>query len=106
MEELFLNEEDHRKVTEGEAAASLLESPAFLLAIERVRAQCAESILTSAPGDNAKREYLYNLSRGLSAVTEELLAIQAEGQATAENATRPTPDTDADLYEGEPDVDY
>lgn len=92
MTELLLSEEEERQVQEGEAASSLLDSPIYLLAIERVRRQCAEGILTSRPEQAADRERLYNLSRGLSAVTEELLAIAALGQSTLDNATRPTAD--------------
>ncbi|MFC6621981.1 hypothetical protein [Novosphingobium panipatense] len=107
MDDTHLTEEELRKVTEGEAAASLLESPAYLLAIERVRSQCAEGILRSAPGDTAQREHLYNLSRGLAAVTEELVSIQSEGQAIAENATRSTPGTDdTDLFQEETGAEY
>lgn len=90
MEDLILSEEEEQKVQEGEAASSLIESPIFLLAIDRVRSQCAEGILSSRPEQAEERERLYNLSRGLSAVTEELLAIAALGQSTLDNATRPT----------------
>jgi hypothetical protein len=102
MEEIVLSEEDERKVQEGTAAAALLDSPIFLLAIERVRSQCAEKILESAPEAQADRERLYNLSRGLSAVTEELLAIASLGQTTLDNATRPT---DEDEVQDDPDPD-
>jgi hypothetical protein len=103
MAELILTEEEERQVQEGEAASLLLESPAFLLAIERVRAQCAEGILTSAPEQVAERERLYNLSRGLSAVTEELLALQAGGIAVAENAALQSNQVDEDVQAEEPD---
>lgn len=96
MDELVLTEEEEKQVQEGEAAAHLLDSPAFLLAVERIRTQCAEAILTSTPEQGKEREHLYNLSRGLSAVTEELLSIQAQGQSIVENAAlQTTPDTEA-----------
>lgn len=87
MAELVLTEEEERQVQEGEAAATLLDTSAFLLAIERVRADCAEGILTSRPEQAPERERLYNLSRGLSAVTEELLNMKARGSSIVENAT-------------------
>lgn len=101
METYLLSEEEERKVQEGQAAAALLDSPVFLLAIERVRAQCAESILTSPPEHSANRERLYHLSRGLSAVTEELTALAAAAEAIIENAklSTPTPDTLDELSE-------
>lgn len=108
MSDLVLSEEEERQVQEGEAAGLLLDSPAFLLAVERIRAQCAEGILTSPPEAVAERERLYNLSRGLSAVTEELLVIQANGIAVAENAALPTNQADEDVQADEPDdpIDY
>ena len=102
MEDLVLSDEEEKAIGEGEAAAALLDSDIFLVAIERVRAQCAEQILTSRPEDQKVREHLYNLSRGLSAVTEELSALAALGQTTLDNATRPT---SADDVQAEPDVD-
>lgn len=106
MEDLVLSEEDEEAVREGEAAASLLDSPIFITAIDRVRKQCAESILTSKPQDHEVREQLYNLSRGLSAVTEELLAIASLGTSTLDNATRPTSTDDVqDIPDTHP-VDY
>jgi len=101
MEDLVLTEEEEKTVQEGEAAASLLDSPIFLVAIERVRKQCAEQILASAPEQGSVRDNLYNLSRGLSAVTEELLAIAALGTTTLENVTRPTAD---DEVQDDPDL--
>lgn len=90
MEEdyLVLTEEEERMIQEGQAAADLLDSPIFLTAIERVRAQCAEQILESAPDKQGDRENLYNLSRGLSAVTAELMALAALGETTLTNAKR------------------
>lgn len=88
-EEILLSEEEERQVEEGIAAQCLLDNPAFLLAIERVRQQCAEAILTSSPAQTAEREQAYNLSRGLSAVTVELQTIAALGETTLDNATRP-----------------
>lgn len=105
MEDLVLTDQEEKAVEEGEAAATLLDSPIFLTAIERVRAQCAEQILTSAPEARQVREHLYNLSRGLSAVTEELATIAALGQSTLENATRPTTAEDVQA-EPDDDVDY
>lgn len=92
MTDLVLTEDEERQVEEGQAAAALLDSPAFLLAIERVRADCAEGILTSAPHQADERERLYNLSRGLSAVAEELVALAAQAEALIGNATRTTND--------------
>lgn len=108
MSELILSEEEEQQVQEGEAAGLLLDSPAFLLAVERIRAQCAEGILTSPPEAAAERERLYNLSRGLSAVTEELLVIQANGIAVAENAALQPNQVDEDVQAEEPDepLDY
>ena len=102
MEDLVLSEEEEKNIREGEAASALLESPIFLTAIERVRQQCADQILASAPDQPGAREQLYNLSRGLSAVTEELLQIAALGTTTLDNATRPTPDADV---QDDPDFD-
>lgn len=106
MDTYLLSEEEERKVQEGQAAAALLDSPVFLLAIERVREQCAEGILTSRPEQSTERERLYNLSRGLSAVTEELLSLKAAAETTIENAklsTEPVEFTDDPSL---PDTDY
>lgn len=92
MEEVVLTDDDERMVKEGEQAAALLDNPAFIDVIERVRQQCAEAILRSDPNAIAEREQAYNLSRGLSAITEELLIMQAAGDVVLENATRPTND--------------
>lgn len=107
-EEYILSEEEHKQVEEGEAAASLLDSPIYLLAIERVRAQCAEAILTSGPEKQAERESLYNLSRGLSAVTEELANLAAMATAILDNAARSNNPEPADLVQDDPDqiADY
>ncbi len=94
MEDLVLTDEEERIVREGDAAAALLDSPIFLLAVERLRTQCADQILASAPDKVADREHLYNLSRGLSAVTEELLTMQNLGASTIDNAKRLTSDPD------------
>lgn len=104
MSELVLTEEEEREVQEGEAAGLLLDSPAYILAVERIRAQCAEGILTSAPDEPGVRERLYNLSRGLTAVTEELIAMQARGITVAENATLQTNDVEEDVQAEQPDV--
>jgi hypothetical protein len=106
MEDLVLTDEEETIVREGDAAVSLLDSPIFLLAIERLRQQCADKILESAPEKVADRENLYNLSRGLSAVTEELLSMASLAATTIDNAKRLTPDPDV---QEEPDaswVDY
>jgi hypothetical protein len=100
-EDIVLSPEDEQIVQEGEAAGTLLSDPVFLIAIERIRAQCAEGILQSAPDQAPERERLYNLSRGLSAVTEELLTMQALGETTLDNATRPT---EADEVQDNPDL--
>lgn len=87
MTDFLLSEEEEQQVEEGEAARLLLESPEFLLAIERVRNQCAEGILTSDPHKADARENLYNLSRGLSAVTAELQQMVSTAETIIENAT-------------------
>lgn len=73
-------DEEQQAVDEGEAARSLLANPVFLTAIEAVRAQCAEGILTSEPPAREAREDAYNLSRALSAVTAELKALEARAE--------------------------
>lgn len=78
---------------EGQAASDLLDNPVFLLAIERVRSECAEAILTSGPANKEEREDLYNLSRGLSAITEKLTHIAALGAAVLQNAALRTEET-------------
>src|SRR3546814_7632066 len=70
-EDLILTEEEERAVEEGYAAQALLDNPVFMVAIERIRGECAEGILTSPPDHQAAREDLYNLSRGLTAVTQK-----------------------------------
>lgn len=97
----LLTEDEERIMEEGTAAQTLLDDPAFLRAVERVRSQCAEGILTSRPEQGAIREQAYNLSRGLSAVTEELLTMAALGLTVLDNATRPTDD---DVQAEEPDT--
>lgn len=90
MSNLVLSDEEQRTIEEGEAARLLLDNPAFLTAIEAVRQQCAEAILTSAPQDLTVREGAYNLSRGLSAITAELTALAARAEqmlAEAESQT-------------------
>jgi hypothetical protein len=106
MEDLVLTDEEDRIVREGDAASSLLDNPAFLLAIERLRKQCADKILESAPDKAADRENLYNLSRGLSAVTEELLAMANLATTTIDNAKRLTPDHDVQDHPDADLVDY
>lgn len=90
MQEYVLTDEDEQIVEEGAEAQALLDNPLFIKVIERVRQQCADAILASAPEKAAERELSYNLSRGLSAITEELLIMQAAGESTLENATRPS----------------
>src|SRR3546814_20136434 len=92
-EDLILTEEEERAVEEGYAAQALLDNPVFLVAIERIRGECAEGILTSPPDHQAAREDLYNLSRGLTAVTQKLVEMTALGIAKLENATRPSDQT-------------
>lgn len=90
MENLVLSDEEQEALVLGEAARFLLDHPSFLKAIEAVRAQCAEAILTSAPQAKEAREDAYNLSRGLSAVTVELVSYMARADqiyATAEAQT-------------------
>lgn len=90
MSEVVLTDREQEIVEQGEAARFLLDNPLFLQAIETVRAQCAEAILTSPPADREAREDAYQLSRGLSAITAELTAISAAGEqllATAEAQT-------------------
>lgn len=94
MEDYVLTDEDEQIVAEGTAAQALLDNPMFIAVIERVRQQCAEAILTSKPEQAPERELAYNLSRGLSAITEELLILQAAGDTVLENATRPSTDAD------------
>src|SRR3546814_15195143 len=88
-EDLILTEEEERAVEEGYAAQALLDKPVFLVAIESIRGECAEGILTSPPDHQAAREDLYNLSRGLTAVTQKLVEMTAMGIATPAKATRP-----------------
>jgi hypothetical protein len=100
-----LTELEEREVDLGRDAQSLLDSHAFLNAIESIRAQCAEAILTSPPSATAAREDSYHLSRGLSAVTAELLALQERAGSILENAKLNTariqgvsPDAERDDY--------
>jgi hypothetical protein len=94
MSAIVLSDAEQQAVEEGEAARFLLDSPAFLTAIEAVRAECAEAILTSNPQDRQGREDAYNLSRGLSAVTVRLtdLAARAEGILAEAEANTEQPD--------------
>lgn len=86
MADFVLTEEEAQQVQEGEAASLLLDHPAFLIAIEKIRKDCSEGILTSSPQDAHVREGLYQLSRGLSAVTEQLASMSALGTSILENA--------------------
>ncbi len=103
MEDYVLTDEDEKIVSEGAEAQLLLDTPLFINVIERVRQQCADAILRSDPEKAAERELSYNLSRGLSAITEELLIIAAAGETVLENATRPSPDADEVQAEETPD---
>src|SRR3546814_13061195 len=85
-EDLILTEEEERAVEEGYAAQALLDNPVFLVAIERIRGECAEGILTSQPDHQAAREDLSNHSRGLTAVTQKLGELTATGLATIERS--------------------
>ena len=95
MPEVLLSEEEAQAVQEGADAQFLLDSPGFLSAIEAVRRECAEAILTSPPNAVQAREEAYNLSRGLSAVTARLADLAARGEsilALAETDTDQGPD--------------
>jgi hypothetical protein len=105
MAELLFSEEEQRVVEEGEAAGFLLDSPAYLTAVEKIRKDCAEQMLTSAPSAAQVREDLYNLSRGLSAVTEQLLQMQADAVSIIENAKLVTTPDDEEVQADEPDFD-
>ncbi|WP_375272851.1 hypothetical protein [Sphingomonas sp.] len=96
MENLVLSADEQDIVEEGEAANLLLNNPLFLRAIEAVRAQCAEAILTSEPGAKQAREDAYNLSRGLSAVTAELAALAARAEQVLAEAEAQTEPSDQD----------
>lgn len=101
MADLVLTEEEVRQLEEGEAAGFLLDHPSFLLAIERIRMDCSEGILTSDPGAIQVREDLYQLSRGLSAVTEQLANMSALGTSIRENAELQQP-TEDDFAQDDP----
>lgn len=95
MSEVLLSDEEEQAVQEGIDAQSLLDTPAFLSAIEAVRRECAEAILQSHPSAVQAREEAYNLSRGLSAVTQRLADLAARGEAIlaiAETETERSPD--------------
>ena len=90
-----LTDEEEQIVAEGGAAGRLLDDPMFILAIDRVRAQCADLILKSNPQDREAREDAYNLSRGLSAITSELDALTARALTViAQAETHPSAGTD------------
>lgn len=98
MAEVLLTEEQAETVERGDHARSLLDSPAFLDVIEMLRAECAEEILTSNPQDLQVRENAYTLSRGLSAITERLLIVVSEGEATLAQAEAETEQQDDSVY--------
>jgi hypothetical protein len=107
MSEVLLNTEEAQAVQEGEAAARLLDDPAFLTAIEAVRRECAEGILQSTPAQGAERNDLYNLSRGLSAITEHLLNLSACGESILMQAEAITEQSDdAQDDPGEPSFPF
>ena len=100
---IVYSDEEQKIVGEGTAAAALLDNPIFLTAIEAIRAQCAEAILTSLPADVQGREDAYSLSRALSAVTAELgalasaaEAVEAQAQANTEYDVQPEADDETD----------
>jgi len=98
MTDRVFTDEEQQALDEGEAARHLLTSPLFLTAIEKVRKDCAEVILTSDPAASLIRESAYHLSRGLSAVTVELDALAARAEAILAQAETHTlevhPDAD------------
>lgn len=103
MTDLVLSEEEEQAVEEGTAAQALLDSPSFIITIDRLRQQCAEAILTSDPHKGAEREASYNLSRGLSAITVELIALAARAETVLENAARQSAEpVQADTEDAQP----
>ena len=89
MQDLLLSDEETQAVQEGADAQALLDSPAFLSAIEAVRRDCAESILISPPHATQEREAAYQLSRGLSAVTQRLADLATRGETILDLVTAP-----------------
>jgi hypothetical protein len=81
MAEILLSEEQSEIVARGDQSRSLLDNPAFLAVIDGLRTECAEDILTSNPDDKEQREQAYTLSRGLTAITEKLLAAISKADA-------------------------
>lgn len=106
MANIVLTAEEQDAVEQGEAASLLLDHPQFLRAIEAVRQQCAEAILTSEPAAKQAREDAYNLSRGLSAVTAELAALAAQGEQILAEAEAQTEPADQDDPVDEAPADY
>ena len=110
MSKVVLSEDEAAIVERGAHATALLDHPSFLAAIDGIRAECAENILTSAPSATSVREDNYNLSRGLSAVTERLMALAAEGEATMARAEAETaqqePSDEGSLIESTHDQSY
>ncbi|WP_066803364.1 hypothetical protein [Sphingomonas asaccharolytica] len=96
MSEVLLSAEEQEIVEEGDAARVLLDDPAFLRAIEAVRRECADAILQSDPSAKQEREDAYNLSRGLSAVTQRLVDLQARGESILAQAETQTVHLDQD----------
>jgi hypothetical protein len=96
MSQVLLSDEETQAVEEGEAARFLLDNPAFLRAIEKVRQDCAEAILTSPPENRRGREDAYHLSRGLSAITAELSALAAKAEQILAEAEAQTEGLDQD----------
>lgn len=80
---MILTPEEQAVMDKGEAARFLLSDPLFIEAIDAIRKDCAEVILTSAPSAKEQREDTYHLSRALTAVTMQLQTYQAEAETIA-----------------------
>ena len=81
--EYLLDDGDTVAVEAGDAARFLVTHPAYLAAIEKLRTDCSEAILTSSPHEAKEREAAYNLSRALTALTAELLDCASIGETIA-----------------------
>lgn len=98
MSDFVLSDEEQAAVDKGEAASFLLDHPLFLEAIEAVRANAAEAILTSCPGETEVRESNYHLSRGLTEITVALMSLSAAGKGIlATHEARRTPGPEEEL---------
>lgn len=80
---MILSPEEQAVMDRGEASRFLLSTPLFIEAIDAIRKECAEVILTSAPDAKERREDTYHLSRALTAVTMQLQTYQAEADTIA-----------------------